>query len=449
MKRPIYNMLYTVKDRQSLHMPAHHGEALFSYDVLSLDTTEFSLTDNLYQPNGPIAEAQERLAQSADVDSAFFLHNGSSAGIHAMLLYAKHRGDKVIVQRNSHISVYHFAAVLDLNLVYIKESYSEEGIPFIAAEDAVQTIKKHADACAILLTSPNYYGVCIDFSSIHSLTKELGMLLLVDQAHGAHLNWASELHNAGYYGADIFVQSAHKTLPCTTSCAWLLSKNQDKNMLQKCLQTVQTSSPSFINMLQMDDARAYMDAHADFSNIIKQIESFGKKIESFGYRLSLSALEQQGHIVDKTRLTLYCPQGGYFVQDALAENGIDVEMADDKHIVCILSPILKRCKQELQTLYFGLVSVPMEGKVENHQCRSIVPKKNISLHRAYFLPTERVSLEHALGRTSAAVVAVYPPGTPVIVWGEIFSKQVLDEIQKRDSHQIVGLVQNKVSVVKE
>ena len=177
MKRPIYTMLSGVKDRQSLHMPAHHGAALFYYDPIALDTTELPDTDNLYQPFGAIAEAQQLLALSAGVQSAHFLHNGSTAGIQAMLLYARHRGGKILMQRSSHISVYHFAAVLGLEAVYMKDSFTEEGIPYLDTEHAVACVRQHPDASAILLTSPNYYGVCVDIARISAVARQEGMLV--------------------------------------------------------------------------------------------------------------------------------------------------------------------------------------------------------------------------------------------------------------------------------
>lgn len=446
-------MLSGVKDRQSLHMPAHHGAALFYYDPIALDTTELPDTDNLYQPFGAIAEAQQLLALSAGVQSAHFLHNGSTAGIQAMLLYARHRGGKILMQRSSHISVYHFAAVLGLEAVYVKDSFTEEGIPYLDTEHAVACVRRHPDASAILLTSPNYYGVCVDIARISAIARQEGVLVLVDQAHGAHLNWSKSLKNAREYGADIFVQSAHKTLPCATSCAWLLNKTQDADLLLKCLQSVQTTSPSFTNMLMMDDARAYMDANAALDKILSLIESFGRRVAHLGYHLTLEELERQGHIVDKTRLVLDCPQGGYAVRDVLSKCGIDVEMVDARRIVCILSLLPKVCKQELQTLYFGLMGVAYQERSLSVPAdfipQNTIPEAAVSLQSGYYAAKERIPLHAAIGRSSADIIGLYPPGTPLIVWGERFTAELVHVLESADPRHVVGVEAGRVYVIKE
>lgn len=449
MQRPIFNMLQGIQGRQSLHMPAHHGSSLFGDISLVLDTTEFALTDNLYQAKAAIAEAQALLSKSCGVHSAYFLHNGSTAGIQSMLLYARHKGNTIIVQRNSHVSVFHFAALLGLDLLYIPESYTADGVAYLDTEVAIDFVQAHQEAVAVLLTSPNYYGICVDIEPLAKLAHALDMLVLVDEAHGAHLNWSKQRKNAGYYGADIFVQSAHKTLACTTSCAWLLNATQDADLLQKCLQSVQTTSPSFLNILMMDDARAYMDTYADIESILALLLEFEQALQSTPYNLSQKAWEQQGLLLDKTRLVIQAPQGGFVLQEALAKRGMDVEMADENQIICILSLIPKQCKVELSKLLKALQDIPGE---ENRMVRAkkfLLGEKVLPLHEAYFAAKEESALELAEGKICGDIIAPYPPGVPLLLWGERIKKSHIAYLESLASAEVLGLRENKLWVIKE
>lgn len=449
MQRPIFEMLQTIQGRHSLHMPAHHGSPLFGDISLALDTTEFALTDNLYQAKAAIAEAQALLAKSCGVRSAHFLHNGSTAGIQSMLLYAKHKGNTIIVQRNSHVSVFHFAALLGLELIFIPESYTNDDVAYLDTAQAIACLQNYPEAAAVLLTSSNYYGICVDIAPIAKLAHTLGMLVLVDEAHGAHLNWSKQRRNAGCYGADIFVQSAHKTLACTTSCAWLLNTSQDEDLLQKCLQSVQTTSPSFLNMLMMDDARAYMDSHADMESILALLLEFEQALESTPYSLSQKSWERQGLLLDKTRLVIQAPQGGFALREALAKKAIDVEMADENQIVCILSLIPKQCKGELGKLLDALEDIPVEENKTAAQKKSLPVEKALPLQVAYFAAKEELALELAEGRICGDIIAPYPPGVPLLLWGERIGRNHIDYLKSLSSADVLGLRENKLWLIKE
>ena len=165
-----------------------------------------------------------------------------------------------------------------------------------------------------------------DLPAIAGLVHAQGKLLLCDEAHGAYFNWRGDVHNAGARGADLFVQSAHKTLPAVNAAAWLhAAEGRDPDTLRMILRMVQTSSPSFVLMQSMDDARAWMDAYgrAACERLLDAAEEFRVKAAALGFKDG-----QKGYPADRLRLTLRAPQGGDWLQRKLEAMGMDVEMSD-------------------------------------------------------------------------------------------------------------------------
>lgn len=448
MNRPIYNMLKLISTRRSLHMPAHFGKAIFDYgDIFSLDTTEIDKSDNLYDPKSAIKEAQELLAKSACVKDAFFLHDGSSAGIRAMILYARHFGRKIIVPRLSHKSIYNAIAIFDMEPVFVYPSYTEDLFAYISTQNVINIINSNTDATAVIITSPDYYGVCVDIEKIASVAHKYGIIVLCDQAHGAHLNWSNTLKNAGFYGADVFVQSAHKTLPCLTSNAWLLNNNANHDLLLDCLQAVQTSSPSFINMMCMDDARAYMDENAYLTIIQNLIQDFSKKLK--GFNLSHNIWEKYKLIFDETRLVIDCGNKAHRVYQILSNNGIDIEMYDKNRIVCILSVIPDICRYQLELLLSVLNQIEYKQSLETDNIyMNVTCQRALSINKAYFAEKELVDLEKSEGRISATIAGLYPPGIPLISWGELINKDLIN-LLKEHSNNCFGINDSKIYCVVE
>ncbi|MDY6072599.1 MAG: aminotransferase class V-fold PLP-dependent enzyme [Eubacteriales bacterium] len=422
-------MLNSISERRSLHMPAHFGKALFEYgDIFKLDTTELDVSDNLYNPSGAIKEAEELLAKSANVKNAYFLHDGSSAGIRAMLLYVKHLGNKIIIPRNSHISIYNFIASVGLDPVFAKLSFTDDAYPYTPTDNLKETIDNNPDAVAVLITSPDYYGVCMDIESIANYIHDHGMILLCDQAHGAHLNWNKSLHNAGYYGADIFVQSAHKSLPCLTSNAWLLNRSANSELILKCIQAIQTSSPSFINMMFMDDARAYMDEHYDDKKISNLVSDFENNLNNF--KMSHKLWQKYGFSFDDSRIVIDCNNSADLVQQELQSKGIDIEMSDGRRIVCIISQVSEICKEQLATLQQILSKIDIPNAVDNKFEFPDAPKRFMKISDAFFADKELVELGKAEGRISGTIAGRYPPGIPVVAWGEIINSDIIEYLSE-------------------
>lgn len=291
---PIYNYLreYAKQNINIFHMPGHKLTKGMPYelaqDILKLDVTEIDGTDNLHYPEGIIKEAEELAAKAFGADKTFFLVNGSTCGIQAAIMSVCARGQKIIIGRDSHKSVVSGLILSGAEPVFVYPQYNcEFGITTsITAESIEKSLCQHPDAVAVLITRPNYYGICSDIEKISSIVHAYNKLLIVDEAHGAHLAFNEKLPpSAIKYGADICIQSAHKTLPAVTQGAYLHVKGSrvDIDKLKFNLTMFQTSSPSYIIMSYLDIARELMELYGKtkLNNLLDEISWFKQQLKKY------------------------------------------------------------------------------------------------------------------------------------------------------------------------
>ena len=213
-------------------------------------------------------------------------------------------------------------------------------------------------ARAVLVLNPDYYGTLGPVRRVAERAHAMDMLVLCDEAHGAVFNWYRREYGALSQGADLVIQSAHKTLPALTASAWLHgAEGIDIPLLRKRLRMVQTSSPSFITMLSLDDARAWMDEHGKTAGAALEaaLADFRKEAAKLGYTDGQKLLPE-GLRTDPLRLVLDAPQGGFRLAEQLEEAGIDIELCDSAGIGCILS--LADGPRRLERLLEALRTIP-------------------------------------------------------------------------------------------
>ncbi|MBN1778566.1 MAG: aminotransferase class I/II-fold pyridoxal phosphate-dependent enzyme [Clostridiales bacterium] len=441
MRRPMHELLQTVSKRISLHMPASQGNAPYgAFDPYLSETTELPVTDDLYQPSGAILKAEQLLAESAKTKTSFMLQGGSTAGIYAMLLYACRRGDTVILPRNVHLSALNVCAVAGIEPVFTELEETPGGWLLTEPEAYKKALTEHPQAKAALAVSCDYYGILCDLPAIADAAHKRGKLLLCDEAHGAYFNWRRDIRNAGARGADLFVQSAHKTLPAVNPAAWLHAMDGiDCERLRGILRMVQSASPSFALMQSMDDARAWMDEHGQEACMClqKATEEFCLKASALGF-----ADDRNGVTADRLRLVLRAPQGGERLRRTLQDMDIDVEMSDTRHIVCILSlldgeerlgKLLDVLKQIAGENTGAAAPLPLKLKPD------IWPERKLPLHVAAFADTETLEPRDAVGRVSAANVGLYPPGAAWLTAGEIVTVEIAEMIGETPAHRLFGV----------
>ncbi|HEX3028311.1 MAG TPA: aminotransferase class I/II-fold pyridoxal phosphate-dependent enzyme [Clostridia bacterium] len=471
MNIPIYNCIKEYIDSNPLpfHMPGHKlGRGIpeaFLNEIARLDLTEIPGTDNLHQANGSIMEAQNLAASAFDADKTFFLVNGSTCGIHAILMSACSYGDKVIVSRDCHKSVINGLLLAGANPVYIKPQYdSLFGITsYIKPSDVEKALRENPDAAGVLITRPNYYGICSDIERIAEITHSYGKLLMVDEAHGAHLIFNRGLPICAMQGgADICVQSAHKTLPALTQGAYLHVKSSRVNVskLRNKLSMLETSSPSYILMAFLDIARAIMQEKGNdlLEELLDNIQWFGAKLSGLK-GLKLLEGEYSGFAkTDRTRIVINVRElgiTGYEAEKILRSRfGVQVEMSDMSNIVCIST--IADSREHFERLYWTLEGLCKEIKNKSPNADIIIsdlpiPKQVIELNKTGKYNGIEIDLSSACSRVSLSVVTPYPPGIPVLCPGELITSEIVEYINGvlRSGGTVNGLMKNDKILVAE
>jgi len=445
-------MEYARQDTIRFHMPGHKGgkafPEVFLDNLAALDVTEIPGMDNLYCPTGVIAQAQALAAQAFGAHHTFFMVNGSTAGIQAMIMAACKPGDKLIVPRNSHKSVWSAMILADVRPVYIQPQYDRHNfmVTQISVRDVQRALDENPDAVGVLVVHPNYYGMCSHLKRIERVVHGRGKLLLVDEAHGAHFIFHPDLPpSAGELGADMWVQSAHKTLPALTQGAYLHVKGPrvDAKRVAQVVAMLQTSSPSYLIMAALDWARALMEAEgrALIGGLIQQIHHAGEQLGSRVGLLNTAdyATGEEVEALDPTRLVVDVrPLGitGYLAERLLRDVGVQVEMSDIYRLVLIcsvaddgasFSALLERFKNLADGLLERHGIKPCAGYNKMSISREI-PRQMMSPREAFYSIIENIPIKESIGRICAGVIGAYPPGIPRFCPGELIDKEGIDEL---------------------
>lgn len=428
------------------HMPGHKSNIRnfqeldeIKKNLYSIDLTEVPGTDNLHLPEDIILQGEKLAARAFGAYKSYFLVNGSTCGIYSMIMGNTRPGDKIIVQRNCHRSVYMACLMGGLETVYITpEVIPEFGIPGgLSLIQVKKTIEENKDAKAVVVTYPSYYGICSDLKAIADLAHKNNMLLLVDEAHGAHLGFSDGVPKSALsLGADASVISLHKSTPAMTQCSLLnISNKVDDEGIAFMLRVFQSTSPSYVLMASIDAARHIMESRGGelIKELLENIGIFRKKAESLkGFRLlDKSLIGKHGvYDVDLTKLVICSHMGGRKLEKALRRDyHIQVEMSDLNNAVLIGS--VGDNRECYEALYNALKDLDREGQ----EVSNVVPGKAqmeytqaISMREAYYSSKERIRLRDSAGRISCELAAPYPPGIPVLLPGEVITREIIDFI---------------------
>ncbi|MDJ0333222.1 aminotransferase class I/II-fold pyridoxal phosphate-dependent enzyme [Planococcus sp. S3-L1] len=443
-RRPIVDALIQFQKRQpvSFHVPGHkHGilsglpEEIQS--ALSYDLTELSDLDDLHYPQGIIQEAQLLLAEAYGAKRSFLLVNGSTVGNLAMVHAACEEGDVVIVQRNSHKSIFHALELACVRPVYVSPQWDEESMTAAAVSlNAIESaLEEYPEAKAVVLTYPNYYGIVSrELAAIISLCHEKNIAVLVDEAHGAHFQVGSPFPTSALeLGADVVVQSAHKTLPAMTMGSFLHMGSDRINVkkIQKYLRMYQSSSPSYLILASLDDARSYLQNYSQ-----PDIRMFNEKRDRF-----LSSLRMIPHLTvvesdDPLKIMMRVDHhSGYQLKQKLEQVGIEVELADLFQVLLIL-PLLKQWHTypfaEIRSRLKEAISMLEDEEREETKLGLTkfvdVTVPELSFEEIDVADQEWVSYTQVIGRIAAGMVIPYPPGIPLIVAGEKWTLAKVEEL---------------------
>ncbi len=442
--RPVDRMLREAAKRRSAHMPGHKGRAPFGpADLYALDTTELPVTDDLMHPRGPVLEAERLYAKAAGAGRTIFLTGGSTAAVHVMLQLWAREGDTVILPRNAHLSAVNGCILGGLRVAWIPCRQTADGYAYIAEADVLAALEAHPEAKCLLLTRPDYYGGMIPPDRIAKAAKERGIKLAVDEAHGAHFPWLAGVRSAGEYGADAWAQSAHKTLPALTGSALLhLRDPADEVRAMTLLRREQSSSPSYLLVRSIDDARAWMETEgsARLRETVRAVEALREKCRDAALNWA-----ETGYAFDPTRLVIDAPCGGEKLAEDLRRKSLDIEMADERRAVLILTAM--DTPEEIRAMGALLPADEGPGMWPAAKPLPPIPETVMTVREAAMAESEPVPPDRAAGRVAAEPVGLYPPGIPLAVPGERLTEDILRRLMAAPEEWRFGTEGDRIHAV--
>lgn len=452
---------YDESNMYPFHMPGHKRNVPGSplEKMYHIDITEIEGFDNLHCPEGVLKEEQQFAATLYGAEKSYFLINGSTSGILTAISSTVPRGGKLLLARNSHKSAYNALYLREIEAEYVYPYILEEGFLYgsISPNEIRRILQdnyeQRENSCpfqAVMITSPSFDGVISDIRRIAEVVHEFGIPLIVDEAHGAHLGFYSDFpESAVKSGADIVIQSLHKTLPSLTQTAVLHVNGNivDRQEVEKYLAIYQSSSPSYVLMASMSECLHYIRDNREqlFSVFSSRLADFYKKTGN------LSSLRVFGvNHKDKVRIfafdiskivisTYHAGISGYDLYRILLEKyQIQVEMASEFYVLALTS--IMDTQAGFDRLAAAILEIDKSiafNSLQKNQKTSIIgmsvlklfqkSEKTMCITDAADALKIEVLFQDCAGRISGEFLYLYPPGIPVVVPGERISQGILDQ----------------------
>lgn len=412
-------------------------------ELYKLDSNAPRGLDNLSKPTGVLKEALDLMADAHKADKAFFMVNGTTGAIIAMIMACVKANEKIILPRNVHKSVINALIFSGAMPIFIKPDMDHNlGIANGISYDAfVETLKVHPDAKAVLLINPTYFGVTSDIKRITKKAHEHGLVVLADEAHGAQFYFSDELPmSAMAAGCDLSALSMHKTASSLTQSSILLLKGNrvDEKRLQSTINMIHSTSPSSLLMASLDVSRKEMVLHGE-AGIKRALELKKKYLDDLKAIPKLEILDieyanKRGFPdFDPTKLVIKVSNlglTGFEMYRLLAdEYNIQVELAETYLILCIITA------STTETDFINLVNAlkdisnrfkDQEAK-DNIRFKYTFPETFCRPRVAYHAPHKVMKIEEAENEISAESIMIYPPGIPMLIPGEYVTKDFIED----------------------
>ena len=442
------------------NMPQEAGDVLRA--AAGLDITEIDGFDDLHQPEDVLRLAQERAAETFGADETFFLVNGSTAGILTAVSAAANKGGRVLIARNCHRSVYHAVCLRELEPVFLYPRLLEGGVAdAIPPEEVDELLARYPDIRAVVITSPTYDGVVSDVEAIAEIVHRAGAVLIVDGAHGAHFGFApGQPESPVRLGADLVVQSLHKTLPALTQTALLhrCGNRVSSEAVRRFERMYQTSSPSYLLMGSTDFCVRLLqekgrELYTDFENRLNRLYDRLSGLQSI--QILSEGLVKQGCMkaFDRGKLLIAARNekitGNLLYKELLNRYHLQMEMVCDTCVTAILTPWdtddgFDRLAGALEEMDGRLLRADASPETDEEGIRaqrkgavreSLLPgwprtERAVSLHEAVEAPKAAGRLSDAAGKISGTYVNLYPPGIPLIIPGEVITEEIIKLIER-------------------
>ena len=449
---PIYEALVKLRKKRIVpfDVPGHkRGRGnpelveLLGEKCVGIDVNSMKPLDNLGHPISIIRDAEELAADAFGAAHAFLMIGGTTSSVQTMILSTCKAGDKIILPRNVHKSAINALVLCGAIPIYIEMSVDPKiGIALGLENDRVaQAIKEHLDAKAILINNPTYYGICSDLKGLTEMAHEAGMMVLVDEAHGAHLHFTDKLPiSAMDAGADMAAVSMHKSGgSLTQSSILLIGEQMNPEYVRQIINLTQSTSASYLLMASLDISRRNLALRGkeSFEKVIELSEYARREINAIGGYYAYSKELIDGVSVcdfDVTKLSVYT-QGigltGIEVYDLLRdEYDIQIEFGDIGNILAYIS-IGDRI-QDIERLVGALADIKRlysrNGK-DLIAGEYIQPELVLSPQEAFYSERKSLTLDDSVGQVCGEFVMCYPPGIPILAPGERITREIVDYIQ--------------------
>lgn len=434
MKTPINDFLqkYNTSNSVRLHMPGHKGKICGT----EFDITEITGADSLFDANGIIDESEKNLSSLYNTLFSVYSTEGSTLSIKTMLAliykYAKNSGKNplVLADRKVHCSFLYGVSLLDLQVEWLE---NERNDLFLSSINEKIIDKKLSQMpikpTALYLTSPDYLGNILPIKEIAKVCKNYGVLLVVDNAHGAYLNFLENNIHPINLGADMCADSAHKTLPTLTGGAYLhINKNFDyfsKSQVKSMMKTFASTSPSYLILSSLDSTNKYLFEQKNaFIKCAKKVE----KIKEFCLNLGFNLIGNE-----PLKITLDCKSFGYVGKELLSilkQNNIEIEYADKDYLVLMFSPL--NSDEDLSKLKDVLSKIERKKALEKINLNFKIPERKLSIKDALFNAEEKIKVENAKGKIISSVNINCPPAIPLIFSGEEVDESAIEVMKYYD-----------------
>ena len=445
-RAPLFEAMkqYQQRLQGNFHVPGHkqghafdpEGQAYFS-SLLQLDVTEVEGLDDLHDATGVIAEAQQLAADAFGAEHTFFLVGGTTAGNLATLLAIGQPGDLVIIQRSSHQSIFHGCMLAGVKPIYLGAEIDQKtGFEKPLDPNQVdQLLQTKPNVKGVWITSPSYFGVNQDIEAMASICHKHNVPLVVDEAHGAHYAFHAQLPPAAMQaGADIAIQSTHKMLTSMTmsSMMHMQGSRVKRDALANWLRVIESSSPSYPLMASLDLTRRYMVMHgeAQIHRVWRRLSELRQSISQFDGIEERVLQENQ----DPFKLSLSV-RGltGFSLSSNLRKSGLYPELANEQLVLLAFS--IGTTNVECERLLKALQLLASQTSIKEQAVQSpvfpvgdLVSESKFSFAEIRQAPSIRIPLRDAVGHLSAEMITPYPPGIPVLLPGEVFTVEIVEQL---------------------
>ena len=448
---PIHRALEEQRANRLAHfdVPGHKGgrgnrelTEFLGSTAVGLDVNSMKPLDNLCHPISVIRSAQELAASAFGSDESFFIVNGTTAGVQAMIMAVCNTGDKIIMPRNVHRSAINALVVCGALPVYINPGINKElGIPLgMSIIDVKRAIAENPDAKAILVNNPTYYGICSNLPEIVALAHAAKMLVLVDEAHGTHFYFHDKLPvSAMAAGADMSAISMHKTGGSLTQSSILLTRDTvNADYVRQVINLTQTTSASYLLLSSLDIARKNLclNGYAMFAKTMDFANYARDEINRLGGYYAFGTELLDGDTIfdfDTTKLSVHTRNiglAGIEVYDLLRDDyGIQIEFGDIGNILAIISAGDRN--MEIERLISALAEIKRLHEKDSQGLfdhEYINPLIAMGPKDAFYSFKKSVLIEESVGHICGEFVMSYPPGIPILAPGERITQDILDHI---------------------